>query len=113
LQLKLTSLINIAVFNGVAIIIAVLIYDDRVARIAYWHEMGFTASTAYYPFSYITSAVQGTDSIQGLLTVDWLQVILVVAVVVDASFAWGYLRRKRALPPGSGGQVNVPGAQSG
>ncbi|MDA4137108.1 MAG: hypothetical protein OK449_08975 [Thaumarchaeota archaeon] len=111
--MKLTSLINLAVFNGVAIILAALVYNDRVARIAYWHEMGFTANTAYYPLSYITSAVQGTDSIQGLLTVDWLQVILVVAVVVDASFAWGLLRRRRALPPGSEGPVSVPGAQSG
>jgi hypothetical protein len=101
LQLKLTSVINIAVFNGVAIILAALVYNDRVARTAYWHELGFTPSTAYYPFSYITSAVSAATSIQGLLTVDWLQVILVIMVVVDGSMALGMLRRQRQdhLPP--------------
>lgn len=97
--MKLTSVINMAVFNGVAVILAALVYSDRVYRISYWHSIGFTPSTAYYPFFYITSAVRGSTYIPGTLTLDWLQVILVITVVVDAVFALGVLRQRRTGPP--------------
>jgi hypothetical protein len=95
-HLKLTSLINMVVFNGVALILIALIYDDRVFRINYWEGvLGFTPHTIYYPFFYITSAVQGSSYIPGTLTIDWLQVILVVMVVIDGNFALRLLRRRR------------------
>jgi hypothetical protein len=98
-QLKLSSFLNIAVFNVVAIVLAYLVYSDRVYRLGYWHTLGFTPSTAYYPFFYVTSAVQGSTHIAGLLTIDWLQVILVAMVVVDGSVALGLFRRSRQNQP--------------
>ena len=97
--MKLSSLVNIAVFNVVAIILVSLVYSDRVYRLGYWQSLGFTSSTVYYPFFYVTSAVQGGAHIGGLLTVDWLQVILVVMVVVDGSIALGLFRRSRQSQP--------------
>jgi hypothetical protein len=100
LQLKLSSLINLAIFNVIALILADLVYSDRVWRVGYWENvLGFTPHTAYYPFFYVTSAVRGSTSIPGTLTVDWLQVILVIMVLVDGSFALAYFRRRRASPP--------------
>ena len=96
--MKLTSLINIVVFNAVALILAILVYDDRVWRLNYWESLGFTPTTHYYPFFYITSAVNGSTYIGGLLTVDWLQVIIVAAVVVDAFIAFGMIKSRKAGP---------------
>lgn len=94
--MRLASLLNLAVFNGVAIILAVLVFSDRAWRLGYWENtLGFTPNTVYYPFFYVTSAVKGSTSIPGLLTIDWLQVILVVMVVVDGSILLGMLRRSR------------------
>jgi hypothetical protein len=87
-----------AVFNVVGIILAYLIYGDRVYRVNYWNAMGFVSTTSYYPFLYTTSAVKGAISIPGLLTVDWLQVIIVVMVIVDGMFAFGYLRNRAPSP---------------
>lgn len=97
--MKLTSLVNILVFNGVALILAVLVYDDRLWRLSYFRSEGFTPTTAYYPFFYITSATNGSTYIAGLLTVDWLQVIIVVTAVVDALIAYGIIRTPRHSAP--------------
>lgn len=96
--MKISSLINLIVFNGVALVLAALVYDDRVWRVGYWDSLGFTPTTRYYPFFYITSAVKGSTTISGLLTVDWLQVILVAMAVVDIGFVVGQLRNRRAAP---------------
>jgi hypothetical protein len=96
--LKLTSLINIVVFNGIALILAVLLYDDRVWRLNYWESLGFTPTTHYYPFFYVTSAVKGGTYIGGLLTIDWLQVIIVSVAVVDAFIGLGLIKQKQAQP---------------
>lgn len=93
--MKLTSIVNVAIFNAVALILAVLVYDDRLWRLSYFHSEGFTTTTTYYPFFYITSATRGSTYIAGLLTVDWLQVVIVVTVIVDAVVAYGVLRRPR------------------
>lgn len=96
--MKLTSLINLAVFNGIALILAVLVYDDRVWRLSYWESLGFTPTTHYYPFFFITSAVKGSSYIGGILTIDWLQVIIVAAAVVDAFIGLGVIKHRQAKP---------------
>lgn len=93
--MKITSVINIIVFNGMALILAALVYSDRVWRLDYWQSLGFTPSTAYYPFFYVTSAVRGGATIPGLLTVDWIQVIIVVAAVIDGGIAFSAIRHRR------------------
>jgi hypothetical protein len=95
--MKLSSIISVIVFNVVALVLAYLVYADRVFRIGYWEQMGFTSKTVYYPFFYITSAVNGPVAIPGTLTLDWLQVLLVIAIVVDGNFAIGLIRRRRRM----------------
>jgi len=111
--LKLGSVFSIAVFNLVALVLASLVYGDRVWRVGYWQAEGFTATTTYYPFFYITSAVKGSTHIGTLLTVDWLQVILVVAVLVDGLFMLGLLRGRRHAQPDTGNTTVLPDAQTG
>ena len=93
--MKLTSIITLVVFNVVVLALADWVYSDRVWRLGYWESLGFTPKTTYYPFFYITSAVNGSTRIPGLLTIDWLQVLLVVAVIVDGSYAINMIRRRR------------------
>lgn len=95
-EMKLSSVLNLAVFNGVGIVLAALVAEDQAWRLAYWRSMGFTPTTTYYPFFMSTSATNGLSSIPGLFTVDWLQVVLVVMAAVDALVVVGYLRRRSA-----------------
>jgi hypothetical protein len=92
--MKLTSAINLAVFNVVGLILAVLIAGDQAYRLSYWRSMGFTPHTDYYPFFLITTATKGTTYIPGLLTIDWLQVLVVILAVVDSLMLIGYVRRR-------------------
>ena len=109
--MKLGSVVSIAVFNLVAIILAALVYGDRVWRISYWQAEGFTPATTYYLFFYVTSALKGSTHIGTLLTVDWLQVLLVVAVVVDGFFVLGLLRGRRHANSDTGNATVSPVAQ--
>lgn len=82
---------------GTNVVIGVLIwavYEDFQARLTYFRELGFTPSTTYYPFFYITRATDGSTVIQGLLTLDWIQVLAAILVVADVFFAVGLWRRR-------------------
>lgn len=92
--MKLATAINLAAFNIIALVLAVLIAQDQAWRLSYWRSMGFTSTTTYYPFFLITSATNGTAYIPGTLTLDWLQVILAVMAVVDIFAIIGYVRRR-------------------
>ena len=96
--MKVSSIINLTVFNGIGIFLAALVAGDQAWRLSYWHSLGFTPNTTYYPFFLITSATKGSDTIPGQLTIDWLQVLVVVLVIVDLFVLIGYIRRKRATP---------------
>ena len=97
--MKLASLLNIVVFNAAALVMAALVYDDRVWRLGYWQSLGFSPTTNYFPLFFITSAVKGSTSIAGVLTVDWLQVIVLIVVVVDAATVVGAIRRRGGHEP--------------
>jgi hypothetical protein len=92
--MKFDTMVKIAVPNLVILALIWEVLQDDAGRIAYFQTLGFTPTTHYYPFFYITTAVKGSTYIPGLLTLDWVQVLAVVLVVLDIAFAVGYLRRR-------------------
>jgi hypothetical protein len=83
--------------NAILILLILWVFQDYAYRAAYWRSMGFTPSTTYWPFFFVTSAVKGSTYIQGQLTLDWTQVLGVVLAAIDVAFLIGVLRsRSRA-----------------
>lgn len=97
-KMKLTSIITLAAFNVIAIAMAVGVAEDQAYRISYWKSMNFTPHTTYYPFFLITTATNGSTYIPGLLTLDWLQVLVVIIAVVDGWTIFSYVRQRNMAP---------------
>ena len=97
--MKVLHATRIIVTNVVILAIILAILQDDAGRVAYFQSLGFTTSTAYYPFFYITSASNGATRIPGLLTLDWTQVLAVVLFVLDVAFFLPFLRRSAAPAP--------------
>ncbi|GEM_PF-2110595 len=97
--MKAFSVAKIIIPNVVILAMLWEVLQDQAGRLAYFRTLGFTSSTAYYPFFYITSAVDGTTRIQGLLTLDWAQVLAVALILIDAAFVVGLLRGRNAASP--------------
>ena len=94
--MKASHLARIIVTNLAILAIIAAVLQDDAGRVAYFTSLGFTPSTTYYPFFYITSAVNGTTYIQGQLTLDWAQVLAVVLLLLDVGFLLPFLRRRPA-----------------
>lgn len=95
--MKLASLIEVALINAVLIPLLALITNNYGLRMAYWVHEGFTPTMTRYPLFFITSAVKGSTTIPGLLSVDWQQIILLVIILTDAVYAWSAFKgTKRA-----------------
>jgi len=106
--LKAVSAVKIIIPNVVILAMLWAVLQDQAGRLAYFRTLGFTPSTTYYPFFYITSAVDGTTRIQGLLTIDWIQVLVVGLLVIDFAFLVPLLRRRTAAK--SAAIASPPGA---
>ncbi len=96
--MKAVSAMKIIIPNVVILAMLWAVLQDQAGRLAYFRTLGFTPSTAYYPFFYITSAVDGTTRIQGLLTFDWAQALAVALILIDAALVIGFRRNKKSLP---------------
>ena len=83
---------QVAVINALLLPLLALITYNYGLRLAYWRSEGFTPTMTRYPFFFITSAVKGSTTIPGLLSVDWQQVILLILLLTDAVFIWSALR---------------------
>jgi hypothetical protein len=94
--MKLLPLLEVLVVNAFLIPLLVLITENYGLRNAYWGLEGFAPTTARYPLFFVTSAVKGTTSIPGLLTVDWQQIVLLILVVTDAVYALSLYRSLKA-----------------
>ncbi|MDA4113278.1 MAG: hypothetical protein OK474_04445 [Thaumarchaeota archaeon] len=95
--MKFDTMVKVAVPNLVILALIWEVVQDDAGRIAYFESLGFTPSTHYYPFFYITTAVKGASYIPGLLTLDWVQVLAVVLLVLDLSYVLGYVRKQRSM----------------
>ena len=92
-------LARIIVTNVVILAIILAVLRDDAGRLSYFQSLGFTTTTTYYPFFYITSAVNGSTYIAGELTLDWIQVLAVVLIVLDVGFLLPFLRSRLASEP--------------
>jgi hypothetical protein len=90
-----TFLIEAIVVNAILIPLLFLITKNYDLRTAYWLSEGFTPTTVRYPLLLITSAVKGSTRIPGLLSVDWQQVVALILVVTDATYAWSAYKGSR------------------
>ncbi len=95
--MKLLPLLEVLFANAVLIALLLWMTGDYGYRTAYWGPEGFTPTTVRYPLFLITSAVKGSTSIPGLLTVDWQQIVLVLLVVTDAVYAYAVLHARKPL----------------
>jgi len=94
LLMKAALVAEIVISNAVILAMILAVLQDDSGRLAYFRSLGFTTSTAYYPFFYITSAVNGATRIPGLLTLDWVQILAAALILIDAGFVLR-LRRKK------------------
>jgi hypothetical protein len=90
-----TFLAEAIVANAILIPLLVLITRNYDLRTAYWLAEGFTPTTVRYPLLMITTAVKGSTKIPGLLSIDWQQVVALVLVLTDATYAWSMIKNSR------------------
>jgi len=96
--MKLAALAEVLVVNAILIPLLALITENYGVRAAYWRSEHFTSTMVRYPFFFITSAVNGSTHIPGILSVDWQQIVLLVIVLVDGWFVWSELKGMRRGP---------------
>ncbi len=97
--MKIELVAKIVIPNLVILAMLWAVIQDDAGRLQYFRELGFTPSTAYYPFFYITSAVDGSTRIPGQLTLDWVQVLVVALIVIDLALLLPLLRRRTSAEP--------------
>lgn len=97
--MKLLSLVEVLVVNIFLIGLLLWITGDYSFRAAYWGPENFTPTPFRYPLFLVTSAVNGSTSIPGLLTVDWQQIVVLILVLTDAVYLSTLLHPRRGARP--------------
>jgi hypothetical protein len=98
--MKASSVIQLVVSNVILVALILAVLQDYAYRLSYWRSLGFTPTTTYSFLTFITSATNGSTRIPGQLTLDWVQVFVILLVVIDASFFYSAIRdRLRASRP--------------
>ena len=92
--MKVIPTLEVLAVNAVLIALFLWITGDYAFRTAYWGTESFAPTTVRYPLFLITSAVKGSTSIPGLLTVDWQQIVLLILVLTDVIYAYSLLRAR-------------------
>jgi hypothetical protein len=96
---RLLPLLEVLVANLILIALFFWISGDYDFRASYWATEVFTPTTVRYPLFLFTSAVKGSTSIPGLLTLDWQQVVVLLLVVTDLVYLSSLLRAFRGSRP--------------
>lgn len=105
-----STILYMIAINIVLLALIAWVFGDRAYRDEYWRSMGFTPTTSYSPFFYITSAVNGSTYIQGQLTLDWTQVLGALLVIIDVVFVIGVIRGRRRARAGTTAPPSQVGA---
>jgi hypothetical protein len=92
--MKVSSVAQLVVSNVILIGLILAVLQDYASRIAYWRTLGFTPTTSYSFLTFITSATDGTTHIPGQVTLDWVQVFVILLVLIDGSFIYGEVRAR-------------------
>ena len=111
--MKASTIFELVLLNVIVVYLVALVRSDQASRLQYWNSIGFSPSQVYSSFTLRYPAVSGTVSIPGLITLDWVQILLVFLVIVDvyqvASFVVGRRRRIQNVPQApSTGEVRPP-----
>jgi hypothetical protein len=94
--MRTSSLAQVIAANVIIIVLIVAILEDFYSRIAYWESLGFTPQTTYFFLTYVTSATKGSTYIPGEITLDWVQVLGIILVLIDAAFVYSVLKEGRS-----------------
>ena len=79
--------------NVVLILLAYLVYQDVAARNAYAGALNFAPSTSYSILTHaLTLSGRGTV-LTSPPTLDWFQLLVLMAAATDAYMFWGYFKR--------------------
>ena len=79
--------------NVVLILLAYLVYQDLAARNAYAGALNFAPSTSYSVLTHaLTLSGRGTV-LTSPPTLDWFQLLVLIAAATDAYMFWGYFKR--------------------
>ena len=79
--------------NVVLILLAYLVYQDLAARNAYAGALNFAPSTSYSVLTHaLTLSGRGTV-LMSPPTLDWFQLLVLIAAATDAYMFWGYFKR--------------------
>jgi hypothetical protein len=96
-------LLEVLVVNALLLALLLWITGDYGFRASYWTTEGFVSSIVRYPpLFFVTSAVKGSTSIPGLLTIDWQQIVVLMLVVTDAVYLSSLVRARRRNAPWAG-----------
>ena len=94
--MKLSSLVEAVFANAVLLYLISLVRDDQASRLGYWNSIGFSANPSYSLLTLRYSSLKGATSIPGLSTLDWVQVLIVALVLIDAYFVLDTFQKKNA-----------------
>jgi hypothetical protein len=90
-----STALKVAVVNLGALLLGVIVYLNRLSRDAYASALGFHPSTSY-SFLTLTFSMKGKGE---LLTsppsLDWIQVVALVAALLDLYYLYGEFRARR------------------
>ena len=82
--MKPLQIVGLVTLNGLMFLAYYLVQQDLIVRKAYWLSLGFVPSMSYSFLTYTLTATRGSLFIPGLLTFDWSQLALLVAIAADA-----------------------------
>ncbi len=93
--MKISSIIELVLVNAILIYLISLVRSDQASRLQYWDRIGFSPSSVYSAFTLRYPAVSGSVSIPGLPTLDWVQILFAILVVMDIYYVASALGRRR------------------
>ena len=84
---------KVLAFNVVLLLLAYLVYQDVAARNAYAGALNFAPSTAYSILTHTVTLSGRATVLTSPPTLDWFELLALIAVATDAYTFWGYFKR--------------------
>ena len=91
--MKLRFLAKVLTFNVVVILLTYLVNQDVAARNAYASVLSFAPSTSNSILTHTLTLTGRGTVLRSPPTLDWFQLLLLIAVAADAYTLWGYFKR--------------------
>jgi len=91
--LKVPFFAKVLVVNVVLILLAYLVYQDLAGRNAYAGALNFAPSTTYSILTHSLTLSGRATVLTSPPTLDWFQLLVLIAAATDAYMFWGYFKR--------------------